>query len=185
MTATPKADRSIVIADGNGGTEKYSLLQFHFHTLSEHKVDGKHYDMEMHLVHANDAFIAKKDGGKLAVLGVFIKAGAENEVLKGVFSKLPHGNDHATKNAAEVNADYKSLLPAGDLNVYTYQGSLTTPGCNEIVSWFVFDKPIEMSQEQIDAYRHLYVDDKSGKAYNTNRPVQSLNGRTVSYGPVK
>lgn len=30
----------------------YELLQFHFHSLSEHSVDGLHYAMEMHLVHA-------------------------------------------------------------------------------------------------------------------------------------
>lgn len=29
----------------------YELLQFHFHTPSEHTFDGKHYPMEAHLVH--------------------------------------------------------------------------------------------------------------------------------------
>jgi len=40
----------------------YKLVQFHFHTPSEHTVDAKQYDMEMHLVHANEK-------GELAVLG--------------------------------------------------------------------------------------------------------------------
>ena len=31
--------------------ERYSLLQFHFHTPSEHTINGKKYPMEMHLVH--------------------------------------------------------------------------------------------------------------------------------------
>ena len=32
------------------GHKKYELIQFHFHTPSEHVILGKHYDMEAHLV---------------------------------------------------------------------------------------------------------------------------------------
>jgi len=40
----------------------FTLRQFHFHTPSEHTLDSKQYDMEMHLVHTNE-----KD--EIAVLG--------------------------------------------------------------------------------------------------------------------
>merc|ERR1712048_681457 len=40
----------------------YQLVQFHFRTPSEHKIDSKQYEMEMHLVHANE-------NGELCVLG--------------------------------------------------------------------------------------------------------------------
>jgi carbonic anhydrase len=33
-----------------GGT-KYNLLQFHWHTPSEHELNGERFSMEMHLVH--------------------------------------------------------------------------------------------------------------------------------------
>ena len=33
------------------GTNHFKLLQFHFHTKSEHTVDGEHSPMELHLVH--------------------------------------------------------------------------------------------------------------------------------------
>eukprot|EP01083_Nonionella_stella_P104698 300454_1 len=42
--------------------ETYELKQFHFHTPSEHTVDGKQYEMEMHLVHTNEE-------NEIAVLG--------------------------------------------------------------------------------------------------------------------
>ena len=50
---------------------RYTLQQFHTHTPSEHKVAGRHYDMEMHFVHS-----AEVDGvKKLAVVGVFYEKG--------------------------------------------------------------------------------------------------------------
>jgi carbonic anhydrase len=50
-----------------GGT-KFELLQFHFHTPSEHTIDGKAAPMEVHFVH-------KSPEGKLAVVGVMLKRG--------------------------------------------------------------------------------------------------------------
>jgi carbonic anhydrase len=35
--------------------KEYDLKQFHFHTPSEHTIDSRKYEMEMHLVHVNEA----------------------------------------------------------------------------------------------------------------------------------
>ena len=45
--------------------------------------------------------------------------------------------DIKTKVNMEV-ATLKSLLPKDTKNFYRYQGSLSPPGCNEIVVWTVF-----------------------------------------------
>ncbi len=37
---------------------------------------------------------------------------------------------------------FKDLLPTRNDTFYRYFGSLTTPGCEEIVTWTVFDTPI-------------------------------------------
>jgi len=184
VTVSPKS-RAIEIAG-----KKYTLAQFHFHTLSEHTVNGQHYDMEMHLVHADDAWLAGDTAnGKLAVIGVFIERGAENLTLENIFKHLPHF-DHATGTgetiSAETASDFYSLLPSGrnSGDVYSYSGSLTTPTCNEVVSWYVLAKPIQMSEEQIEAYRALYENESDHSKYDTNRPVQPLNGRTVSFGKI-
>ena len=66
---------------------EYQLAQFHAHwggenaRGSEHTVDGKAFSAELHLVHYNTKYgdlgtaVDKPDG--LAVLGMFIKAGAQ------------------------------------------------------------------------------------------------------------
>jgi carbonic anhydrase len=47
--------------------QPYRMLQMHFHWRgSEHKVNGKNYAAELHLVHQSEA-----DPNKLAVLGFF------------------------------------------------------------------------------------------------------------------
>ncbi len=43
----------------------YRLLQFHVHSPSEHTIDGKYYDLEVHFVHQHYT------ENKLAVVGVF------------------------------------------------------------------------------------------------------------------
>jgi len=161
------------------GGEKFTLLQFHFHTRSEHTVNGVYYDMEMHLVHANDAYLNQEEGGELAVIGVFIKEGKKNKLLADLFNNLPEAAaDSETPKKVEVLIrNYYNLLP-DNKQVYTYPGSLTTPGCDEIVNWFVIAEPIEMSAAQINAYRELYDGERS------NRPVQPLNGRIVTLADI-
>ena len=53
------------------GDKSYDLLQFHFHTPSEHLVEGKSFAMEVHFVHKN------AETGTLGVLGVFMTPGSD------------------------------------------------------------------------------------------------------------
>ena len=55
---------------------------------SEHTIDGKQYDAELHIVHYNDKYgdpskaVDKPDG--LAVLGMFLKAGSSHGELEKI-----------------------------------------------------------------------------------------------------
>jgi len=165
--------RTITVTDAQGIETRYELLQFHFHTLSEHTVDGEHLTMEMHLVH-------ESADGMLAVLGVFIEEGEANKVLGDIFDHLPHAAGHGEESEAmmtEIADNYEKLLPV-ERAFWSYSGSLTTPPCSEIVTWLVFKEPITLSAEQIEAYRDLYEED--GVRYDTNRPTLPLNGRIVT-----
>ena len=142
------------------GTD-YDLLQFHFHTPSEHWLNGHEFDMEMHMVH-RDA------NGNLLVVGRWIEEGAANAALAPLFADLPQNSgDHK----AFDNFDLNTMLSA-DLHSVRYSGSLTTPPFSEPVQWIMLTTPLEMSHEQIEAFRALFPDGNS-------RLPQPLNDRPV------
>lgn len=140
----------------------YSFAQFHFHAPSEHEITGLHYPVEIH-------FVNKSADGKLAVVGVFVKAGAKNADWQPFISKMLTAT--ADPEATTVELEWDKLLPKNSSTI-RYNGSLTTPGCSEGVKWNVFTRPIVMSQAQINTFLEAY----SGN----NRPVQPLNGRVIT-----
>jgi carbonic anhydrase len=141
------------------GAQTAKLLQFHFHTPSEEKINGVNYPMVAHFVH-------KTDDGKLSVVAVLFKQGKDNATLAPVFAALP---DEGKK--VELAAfDPVAVLPA-KRSYYKFTGSLTTPPCSDGVQWQVLKQPVELSKAQIAAFHHFY------KA--NARPVQPLNGRIV------
>ncbi len=143
------------------GGKRYTLEQFHFHSPSEHTINGRHADMEMHLVH-------KAADDTLAVVAVMINEGAENAAFAPVWDNLP--SKDMAKREASATIDASALLPS-DHGYYRYMGSLTTPPCTEGVHWMVLRTPIALSRSQIDAFRAVI--------HGNNRPVQPLNGRAV------
>ncbi|MGE7931388.1 carbonic anhydrase [Viridibacillus arvi] len=158
IQATDDSGKNSIVIDG----EKYTFLRIHFHTPSEHQINGQHFAMEAHLVHENSK-------GEKAVLGLLINAGKENKLLTDIWSKLPSNITEADIPLSNT-INLAKLLPT-DKKVYQYNGSLTTPPCSEGVKWSIMQQPIEMSKEQIDAFKAIIP--------NNSRPVQSLNNRKV------
>lgn len=150
----------------DGGTltldgEPYTLRQFHFHTPSEHHLDGVPYAAEVHLVH-------ESEDGALAVLGVLVEEGAAHPVVEDVLAHAPDEGDDPLPTTDPV--DPVSLLPAGR-DRFRYPGSLTTPPCSEGVAWTVLTEPITWSAEQVEHFAERHPD--------SHRPPQPLNGRVL------
>lgn len=139
---------------------RYDLKQFHFHSPSEHVIEGEPFSMEIHFVHSSAA-------GELLVLGCLVMPGKENAGLAPIWEKMPH-RPNTSVEADELLVRPMDLLPAGR-EFFHYQGSLTTPPCSEIVSWLILAGPIEASPAQIKKFTELF----SGNA----RPVQPKNRR--------
>lgn len=141
------------------GTD-YKLLQFHYHTPSEHTIDGNHYPIEVHFVHKNS-------DTNFAVLGVLFKEGASNTLFDTYLENFPTSEGEFK---SKDSIDLLSLFP-NNKSYYNYKGSLTTPPCSEVVNWYVLKTPLTASKQQIEIF---------SKILNNNyRPVQSLNGREV------
>jgi carbonic anhydrase len=142
--------------------KRYELKQFHFHRPSEEKINGKSYEMVVHLVHADQE-------GKLAVVAVLLQKGEDNPLVQRLWSNLPKEKEKE-EVLDSVQIDVDDLLPA-DHSYYTFPGSLTTPPCSENVTWFVLKHPVTVSTPQIERFSKLYEQNV--------RPTQPLFGRVV------
>ena len=152
------------LAPGNTielGGRSLELLQFHFHRPSEERIDGRQFDMVVHLVH-------KDAEGRLAVVAVLLERGSAQPVVQAVWNNLPLEKQQEVQ--ARVSIDVNQLLPT-ERRYYTYMGSLTTPPCSEGVQWVVMRHPVAMAPEQIELFSRLYP--------MNARPLQAAGGRRI------
>ena len=139
----------------------YELLQFHFHRPSEERINGKGFEMVVHMVH-------KDSDGKLAVVAVLLERGKAQNMIQTVWNNLPlEKNDTVTPSIVLNVAD---VLPARR-DYFTYMGSLTTPPCSEGVLWMVMKEPVQASPAQMALFSRLYP--------LNARPIQANAGRVV------
>ena len=161
------------------GRKRFELIQYHFHSASEHVVNGERFPLEMHFVH-------RASDGALAVLAVLIKEGEELEEIEPLIEALPAVAMADVGESVEVETiDVSELLP-DTRKSFRYTGSTTTPPCAPNVSWIILAKPLEMSAEQIEAIQDTIRGFNSrlllsGKfvEFDNNRPIQDRNGRVV------
>lgn len=151
------------------GDKPFDLKQFHFHTPSEHTIDGQHAPMEMHMVH-------QSTDGSLAVVGILFKEGQmPNENFAKIIANLPNAKGES-KHITDASLELKVHLPA-DNYAYHYMGSLTTPPCSEGVQWMVLRDPVTLTADQIAEF--------SKRIGPNNRPTQSVNERSVNLDDLK
>lgn len=123
-------------------TTKFSGVQFHFHTPSEHTVDGKYYDLEMHTVHLAENW-NDTEKIKYAAVGLFFSVEdydqsitvAENTTFQRFFENMKWDAD------GEPVVDLVTYGQVMDLanfeDRWIYKGSVTTPPCDKYVYWNV------------------------------------------------
>jgi len=176
------------------GVTMYDAKSFHFHSPSEHTVEGKAAVAEMHIVHmlqpvAKEADFAEDDDvakdlnllaanqslgyGPIAVVGILFDIGSENKCLKDAFSELTRASCQRTLSQLNLLKCFKKQVK-GDF--WFYDGSLTTPPCTEGVNWFVFKKRATISKEQLKLLQATFLDNA--------RPTQKKNGRQIGFHKV-
>jgi len=195
MVFTPQKNEYAIFGGGLDGT--YNLAQFHLHwgsstTLapgSEHTVNGQRYWGEVHFVCWKESYgsfsaaLAYPDG--LAVVGVFLDHNETKTQNANIDRWFQRDLDVEEKDQTGVLESVNGLdfLPkdiVNDMNsdtlqyseFYRYDGSLTTPDCNEIVIWTVLKTPVQITTDTVNAFT------KNSVSMNY-RVVQDLAGRTV------
>lgn len=187
----------------------YSLQQFHFHSPSEHTINGVHYPLEMHMVHKNLA------SSSLAVVGLMFAYsdtdGAFMTKLSTTFSQIGVQAESIPVTAANQMFNlatdvFGATGNSGNVmktNYMRYPGSLTTPPCTEGVKWHLLVDPFPASRAQVKIFTSMLAIEQADLApgdtnvyYNNsgpgngtgigfsrgadNRLVQPLNGRVIT-----
>jgi carbonic anhydrase/phosphoserine phosphatase len=143
------------------GDRQFALEQFHVHTPSEHTIDGKSFDMEIHFVH-------KSEAGQVVVVAVLVEAVNEGGLDIPSYT-LPDQTGELIEYSGRKNpSDY---LPKSR-EYFTYDGSFTTPPCTEGVKWIVMKQPLKAKPELVARFWEILK--------SNNRPVQALNDRTIN-----
>ena len=143
------------------GGQRFELLHLHFSRPSEHRIDGRQFEMSAHLVHRDAQ-------GNLAIVALLFDRGPANAVVQTVWNNLPL--EQGQEVPARAALPLQDLLP-DDRRYFTYMGSLTTPPCTEGVRWVVMRQPVTLSAEQIELFARIYP--------MNARPVQQLAGRRI------
>ncbi|KAF8042473.1 hypothetical protein BT93_A0949 [Corymbia citriodora subsp. variegata] len=149
------------------GTQ-YFLQQCHWHSPSEHTINGRRYELEMHMVHVStDSGVENKS----VVVGLLYEIGQLDAFLSKLMENLRSMVDQegerqmAMIDPTEIQMDGKSYL--------TYTGSLTVPPCTEGV--VDCQQAGTVSEDQIKLLREAVHD----YAEENARPVQPVNRREI------
>lgn len=134
-------------------------VQFHFHTSSEHSIDGSYGVLEMHIVHTvPQSEVPGCDPQCFAVVGVIFREveSEDNPVLNTIFDAASEREGEYSHLEYGESIDLGALVPEGGLAGYLqYRGSLTTPPCSEGLLWHVFPKHQTISRVQMDRFMRL------------------------------
>jgi carbonic anhydrase len=144
---------------------KYELKQMHWHSPSEHTINGKRFNLEAHLVH-------ESRDGKTAVIGIIYTIGQPDSFLASLEDHLVVISGTSYPEIVGVT-DPMNIEMGNSLNYYRYAGSLTTPPCLEGVLWTILTEVRTVSREQLSLLRVPVHDEPNA------RPVQPLNKRQI------
>jgi carbonic anhydrase len=167
----------------------YDLVQFHFHAPSEHTVDGRRTEMEVHFVHLiRDGQGCNSSNRPLVVIGDFIDAAGNSDTeLQRIFPpNLPKSTADLPVDVFSV--DLRALVPAG-APTWRYDGGLTAPAKDcatftplstqavtgdfpEAVHWYIYDKNLHLPRSSIDRFSALFPGGDS-------RALKALGERTI------
>ena len=174
--------------------DEFQLIQLHFHwdrtnaTLgSEHALHGRRRALEMHLVHFNTRYgspaAAANHSDGFSVIGVFFDNTDDdennNQEMNKIVFQLREISPFNSTTQLKRPLNLRKLLPNDIDTFYTYEGSLTTPPCSEIITWVLFPEIQSIGPNQLFAFERSLDTDGANVMGTTCRDLQPLNQRTI------
>ncbi|KAK6015496.1 carbonate dehydratase, eukaryotic-type [Ostertagia ostertagi] len=109
------------------------------------------HPIQLHLVHVRQGIelqeaLKRPDG--IAVVGVFLVIGHDDAPLSSLSPVLGNVTHYGNETVVQ-GFRLRPLLPAHTEAFYRYEGSLTTPNCDEAVIWTVLAEPITITLSQV------------------------------------
>ncbi|KAI4963612.1 hypothetical protein ZWY2020_011297 [Hordeum vulgare] len=163
--------------DGDAGSLEmdgvsYRLRQMHWHSPSEHALDGRRYDLELHMLHQSD-----KASNKYAVVAQLFQIGEHrDETLHLLERYIERIADRRKGHEEELEDEVDPRRPVRGDTFYKYTGSFTTPPCTEGIAWAVATRVRHVARHQVELLRDAVHDHARMNA----RPLQEANGRGVA-----
>jgi len=164
--------------------------QLHFHSPSEHTINGLHYPLEMHIVNqlvtynaTTGAYKAGVPAGVITVMFGYTPDNTPSAFLDSIFTGLSTTknltfeqyvtmaatNQYIAKNNSVENEvtggalDLSGLLASSSpSSYYRYNGSLTTPACSQTVQFNILDAPLSVSYAQVVRFTNLLAAAQGG-----------------------
>ena len=188
--------------------------QLHFHSPSEHTINGVHYPLEMHIVNQNWTTTNNvtasggTPGAVIAIMFQYNPANLPNTFLAPLLtsayynttapvlafsSSVTPAKGNLTQNAYQQKQnsvefaktaaplDLNPIIAAADPSTYyKYPGTLTTPGCNNVVTFYVLPTPVNVSFDQVVAFTNLLAEAQGGISRGAdNRPPNPVLSTTT------
>ena len=178
---TPDSGLDTATIENYFGT--YELQQFHFHwgssssEGSEHTIDGTSYAGEIHFVSTKTTG-SSTDYDAYTVIAVLLVSDSSLSVTDSweeLYDNIP--TDYGDNNTVS-GLDIFDFLPSS-FGYYHYEGSFTTPECNEVVQWFVLKNTVNVPSDFLDALRTTVNDEDGDTLTENHRDTQDLNDREV------
>lgn len=172
----------LIAQDTSGIIQIYESSSFTIHSLSEHTIDSKRYDLEVQFQFELSSETPNKTPDKRAVVSILYEKAdvdAESEFVSSI-------------NQAVLSQEttYVTLKPRhmigktfnNHTNVLLYKGSNTQPSCDEEVNWYVLESPLKVSENDLKFAKNTYfAGSSSGYNHQTGnaRDLQAGNSRVI------
>lgn len=167
-----------------GKVAGFDSVSFHFHSPSEHTINGKYYDLELHIVHQIKPEYKHLTTRTHAVLGVMFEA-TNSPAVNPLITAITESVNNKSTTTKTPSSLFSSFLN-NSFPYYMYEGSLTTPNCDEIVNWYVMEKAVPISKNDLLFFTGKWKGNATfaNSTAGNNRLINPINGRKIRKGGV-